>query len=420
MDTTATPARAEARGLFGFWRVAAPEARRALLAAAMGWGLDAFDIMLYALVLVALMKDLGMAKSTAGLLGSLTLVASALGGVLFGLIADRHGRTRALIGSILIYSVFTGACGLAQTIVQLAVFRVLLGLGMGGEWASGATLVSETWPPEHRGKALGLVQSSWAIGYGAAALVTWVVMPTWGWRAVFFVGVLPALFTAWILRRVEEPAIWREKRKASAASEHRFSDIFRGSMLPLTAAVTLMNAFTMFAWWGFNLWIPSYLQLPPDQGGIGLGSHAMGLLVFMQVGMFFGYVTFGFISDTLGRRRTYVIYLVAAALLILSYTTTRNPWALLALGPFVAFFGTGYFSGFGAVTAEIYPTQIRSTAQGFTYNIGRIASAVAPFVVGSLAQSSGFRMAFLLTAVAFALAAGTWAFIPETRGRLLE
>jgi len=186
----------EARGLFGFWRVATPEARRALLAAAMGWGLDAFDIMLYALVLAALMKDLGMAKPTAGLLGSLTLVASAFGGVVFGLVADRHGRTRALVGSILIYSVFTGACGLAQTIVQLAIFRVLLGLGMGGEWASGATLVSETWPAEHRGKALGLVQSSWAIGYGVAALVTWIVMPAWGWRAVFFVGVVPALFTA--------------------------------------------------------------------------------------------------------------------------------------------------------------------------------------------------------------------------------
>jgi MFS family permease len=420
MDTTGMAATVEARGLFGFWRVATPEARRALLAAAMGWGLDAFDIMLYALVLAALMKDLGMAKSTAGLLGSLTLVASAFGGVVFGLVADRHGRTRALIGSILIYSVFTGACGLAQTIVQLAVFRVLLGLGMGGEWASGATLVSETWPAEHRGKALGLVQSSWAIGYGAAALVTWIVMPTWGWRAVFFVGIFPALFTAWILRRVEEPAIWREKRKASSASERRFGDIFRGSMLPLTVAVTSMNAFTMFAWWGFNLWIPSYLQLPVDQGGLGLGSYAMGLLVFMQVGMFFGYVTFGFVSDTLGRKRTYVIYLVAAALLILSYTTTRDPWVLLAVGPFVAFFGTGYFSGFGAVTAEIYPTEIRSTAQGFTYNIGRIASAVAPFVVGSLAQSNGFRNAFLITAVAFALAAATWAFIPETRGRALE
>ncbi|MBE3134974.1 MAG: MFS transporter, partial [Acidobacteria bacterium] len=191
------------------------------------------------------------------------------------------------------------------------------------------------------------------------------------------------------------------------------------SMLPLTVAVTLMNACTMFAWWGFNLWIPSYLQLPVEQGGMGLGSYAMGLLVFMQVGMWFGYVTFGFIADTLGRKRTYVIYLVSAALLILAYTATRNPWVLFALGPFVAFFGTGYFSGFGAVTAEIYPTEIRSTAQGFTYNMGRVASAVAPWAVGRLADTHGFGVAFPIIAAAFGLAALCWIWIPETRGTAL-
>jgi MFS family permease len=413
MTPEQTPA---AAGAFGWWRGATPDAKRALIAAALGWGLDAFDVMLYALVLAALMGDLGMPKATAGLLGSLTLAAAALGGIAFGVIADRHGRTRALIGSILIYSVFTGACGLAQTVWQLALFRVLLGLGMGGEWASGATLVSETWAAEHRGKALGFVQSAWAIGYGAAVIVTWIVMPAWGWRAVFFVGVLPALFTAWVLRRVKEPAIWQESRAAQVSAPHGFRDMFRRPMLGLTVAVTLMNACTMFAWWGFNLWIPSYLQLPVEQGGLGLGNYAMGLLIFMQVGMWFGYVTFGYIADALGRKRTYVVYLVAAALLVMAYTMTRNPWVLLVLGPFVAFFGTGYFSGFGAVTAEIYPTRIRSTAQGFTYNIGRIASAVAPWTVGKLAETHGFSLAFPVIAAAFGLAALAWIWIPETRG----
>jgi MFS family permease len=406
-------------GLLGWWREAAPEARRALVAASLGWGLDAFDVMLYALVLAALMRDLSMPMATGGLLGSLTLAAAAVGGVVFGVVADRYGRTRALIGSILIYSLFTGACGLAQTIGQLALFRVLLGIGMGGEWASGATLVSETWPAEHRGKALGFVQSSWAIGYGAAVVVTAIVMPLWGWRAVFFVGVLPALLTAWVLRSVREPAIWTERQQDRTAARHRFSDIFRGTMLPLTVAVTLMNACTMFAWWGFNLWIPSYLQLPVEQGGIGLGHYAMGLLIVMQTGMWFGYVTFGFIADTVGRKRTYIIYLVSAALLIMAYTATRNPWILFALGPFVAFFGTGYFSGFAAVTAEIYPTEIRSTAQGFTYNIGRIASAVAPWTVGKLADTHGFSVAFPIIAVAFMLAALCWVWIPETKGKTL-
>jgi MFS family permease len=406
--------------LFGWWREAEPEAKRALVAAALGWGLDAFDVMLYALVLASLMGDLGMPKATGGLLGSLTLAAAAVGGVVFGLVADRYGRTRALVASILIYSVFTGACGLSRTIWQLALFRVLLGFGMGGEWASGATLVSETWPTEHRGKALGFVQSAWAIGYGAAVLATAVVMPIGGWRAVFFVGVLPALFTAWVRRSVKEPDIWRAARAEPAAAACGFRDIFKGSLLAVTVPVTLMNACTMFAWWGFNLWIPSYLQLSSEQGGLGLGRYAMVLLIVMQVGMWFGYVTFGFIADTIGRKRTYITYVLAAAVLVLAYTATRNAWVLFALGPFVAFFGTGYFSGFGAVTAEIYPTAVRSTAQGFTYNIGRIASAVAPWTIGQLAETHGFGFAFSSIAAAFALAAVCWIWIPETKGRALE
>jgi MFS family permease len=181
-------------GPFGWYRESTPDARRALGAACLGWMLDSFDVNLYALVLAAVMSDLGFGKSMAGLIGSSTLIASALGGVLFGMIADRYGRTRALIG----------ACGLAQTAGQLMAFRALLGIGMGGEWASGAALVSETWPAEHRGKALGIVQSSWAVGFAAAALVTQLVLPAWGWRATFFVGILPALVAAWVRRSVKE------------------------------------------------------------------------------------------------------------------------------------------------------------------------------------------------------------------------
>jgi MFS family permease len=407
-------------GLFGWWRAGTPEGRRALVAGGLGWMLDSFDVMLYALVLAALMKDLGMAKFTAGLLGSATLVASAAGGLVFGIFADRYGRARALVWSILIYSVFTAACGFAQTIVQLAVFRVFLGLGMGGEWASGAALVSETWSAEHRGKALGFMQSSWAIGYGAAAVVVAVVMPIWGWRAVFFVGVLPALLTIWVQRRVKEPALWRERHAMPTATRGSLADVFRGDLLRLTVAVSLMNACTMFAWWGFNQWIPAYLSLPTADGGLGLSTQTMsGFIIAMQVGMWFGYVTFGFISDAIGRKRAYVIYLLAAAVLLLGYRGTQNPTLLLLLGPVVAFFATGYFTGFGAVTAEIYPTQIRATAQGFTYNIGRIGSAVAPWAVGRLADSSGFGAAFSLAAVAFVLAAVMWIWIPETKGRAL-
>ena len=200
--------------MMSFWREANPEARKALLAASMGWLLDAFDVMLYALILTSVIEELGLTRAQGGLMASLTLGASAIGGLVFGVLADKLGRTRALSLSILLYSVFTFACGLAQNLWQFAAFRVLLGLGMGGEWASGATLVSETWPEKHRGKALGIMQSCWAIGYGLAAVVVALVLPRLGWRAVFFVGIIPALFTLWIRRSVREPEMWTKSKGA--------------------------------------------------------------------------------------------------------------------------------------------------------------------------------------------------------------
>ena len=406
---------------FDWWRQAPPGAKRALVAASFGWMLDSFDVMLYALVLASLILDFGLSKQTAGVLGSITLLAAAAGGLIFGVIADRYGRVRALIGSVLIYAIFTAACGFAQNVVQLAVFRILLGLGMGGEWASGAALVSETWPDKHRGKALGIMQSSWAIGYALAALVAGLILPWKGWRAVFFVGIVPAFFTLLVRRRVEEPEVW--KRSAALPSKdsmNGFRRIFQSDLRPITVAITLMNACTLFAWWGFNLWIPAYLSLPRDQDGIGLSAHTMSATVIaMQAGMWLGYISFGFLSDLFGRKRCYILYLVLAALLMFLYARIQTSWLLMALGPLVAFFGTGYFTGFATVTAEIYETRVRATAQGFTYNLGRIASAVAPFAVGRMAQQHGFGAAFAIAGTAFVIAALCWVWIPETKGRPL-
>jgi MFS family permease len=405
--------------LFGWWHAGDTTAKRALIAAALGWALDAFDVMLYALVIPAIIRDWHIAGNVAGALQSVMLLSAAAGGLVFGVVADRYGRTRALMASVLIYSVFTAACGFAQSVLQLALFRVGLGIGMGGEWASGAALVSETWPTEHRGKALGFMQSAWAIGFAAAAGVNALVLPRFGWRAVFFVGILPAFLTLWVRRYVSEPAVWHETRRRGGAAG-RLSDIFRGGLLPLTAAVTIMNAFTLFAWWGFNTWVPGFLSLPRSAGGMGLSTEVMsGFVIAMQLGMWLGYVTFGYIGDAIGRKRAYVSYLVAAAVLIAIYVSMRTPLGLLVLGPFVAFFATGFFSGFGAVTAEIYPTSIRATAQGFTYNLGRIASAAAPYTIGTLAATRGLGAALLVTSVAYLCAAATWIFIPETKGREL-
>jgi MFS family permease len=406
-----------------FWREASPDARKALLAASMGWLLDAFDVMLYALILTSVIEDLGLSRAQGGLMASLTLGASAVGGLIFGIVADKLGRTRALSLSILLYSIFTFACGLAQNVWQFATFRILLGLGMGGEWASGATLVSETWPEEHRGKALGIMQSCWAIGYGLAAVVVAIVLPSFGWRAVFFVGIIPALFTMWIRRSVKEPQMWLKYQSAKAASGAKGLPGNAGATrakfsMRLAIFLAGMNAATMFAWWGLNLWVPSYLSSPTTQGGVGLSTTVMSMfIVAMQVGMWLGYVSFGFIADKFGRRPTYVTYLLVAAFLVWYYGFAREPWILLVLGPFVAFFGTGYFSGFGAVAAEIFPTSIRATALGVTYNSGRLLSAIAPFMVGTMVQSRGYGAAFTMTSIFFIIAAAMWLGIPETRGR---
>jgi MFS family permease len=253
-----------------------------------------------------------------------------------------------------------------------------------------------------------------------AAVVNYLVQTVAGlpWRAVFFVGVLPALLTLWIRRGIEEPAIWRTTRARGAGP---IVAGLGGARLHLTIALALMNSCTLFAYWGFNTWVPTYLSAPREAGGIGLSASAMTVLIVAnQCGTWLGYVTFGYVADALGRKRAYVGYLLLAAGLVWVYTSVHGAWALLALGPLTSFFATGHFSCFGLVTAELYPTEVRATAQGFTYNLGRIASAYAPWLVGSVAQTRGYPSALSIAAAAFLLAALCWTVIPETKGRRIE
>jgi MFS family permease len=416
-------------------RQATPGQRRTLLAAAMGWALDAFDAMLYSLVLALLMRDLGMSKTLAGSLGTLTLLASGIGGVLFGFLADRIGRKQALMASILTYSVCSFASGLATSIAMLAVARFVLGLGMGGEWNTGATLVAESWPTEFRAKAISVVQSSWALGFAAAALVAGPVARYYGWRAVFFVGILPALVTLWIQRSVPESEMWRERAQrqppdgADAGSgdvtsyvSTKFSVIFKPPYGKHTIALLLFNFFGMFAWWGLFTWLPPYLSLPVEQGGRGFG--VMGMTTLMVVlnlcGMFPGYASFGWVADHLGRRKAFLIYTLVAAVLIPLYAAARSQGVLLVLGTLVAFFGTGIFSGSGIMGSEIFPTAVRARALGFTYNGARTLSSVAPLVIGRVGQTKGLSWAFYLCAAGYLLAALMTTQLPETKGKRLE
>lgn len=405
-----------------------PQQRRALIAAALGWMLDSFDVMLYALVVSHIMLDLNMSKPIAGLLNTLTLLASGIGGILFGFIADRIGRTRALMGSILTYSVCSFASGLSTSILMLAVFRFILGLGMGGEWNTGATLVAETWPDHLRARALALVQSSWAIGYALAAIVAGVMLRFTNWRYVFFVGILPALVTLWIQKDVHEPEMWRARRRSvgaqalAATKEITFRDLFSSRFARSTLALLFMNLFGMFAWWGLFTWIPPYLSLPIEKGGRGFSvMNTTTLLVVLNLcGMFPGYAGFGWVADRLGRRRSFILYTLIAAVLVPLYAMARNQTGLMVLGALVAFFGTGFFSGSGIIASELFPTSVRARALGFTYNGARALSSIAPFVIGRIGERRGLDAAFYLCGFMFLLSSLVATLIPETRGRSLE
>jgi len=418
--TRSLPAARGTRRIFGLeWPAyVTPAERKSLIAGGLGWMLDAMDVMLYSFILAELMMHFAMSKPQAGFLNSLTLFASALGGLMFGFIADRVGRTRALMASILVYSLASFACGLSTTVLWLAIFRFILGLGMGGEWTTGAALIAEVWPAEHRGKALGLMQSAWAIGEIIAATVTLIVLPRFGWRAVFFVGVLPALVVLWIRRDVPESQIWLTHANKNAGSLRL---LWRKDIRWKGLLATAMNACGMFGYWGLFTWIPGYLALPEKDGGRGLGIVAsLWWVLFMGPGKWVGYTLFGFAADRFGRRISYVTYLLVAAGLVPIFGSVKTMALLMILGPFVGFFGTGFFSGFGAIASELFPTEIRATAMGISYNIGRGFSALAPFAVGYVANRVSFFAAFLLLAGAFFLSAVLALALPETKGKQLE
>ena len=402
-------------------REASPQARRALLAAASGWMLDAMDVMLYAFALTAIRAEFGLDGARAGLLASVTLVASAVGGIGAGLLADRFGRARVLVLSILAYSLFTGLTATSRTVLELALWRTLVGLGLGAEWSAGSVLVAETWPAAHRGKAIGLMQSGWAVGYVLAALLAAAVLPTWGWRPLFVLGVLPGLLAVWVRRRVDEPAIWRERR-APAGKGTGLALLLRPPLLGRALAATSLATVLLFAYWGLFTWVPTFLAAPAAQGGAGLGLvRSTGFVIAMQAGAFLGYTTFGFLSDRFGRRPVFLAFVLGAAVAVPAFgLLARSEAALLLLAPAVGYLGHGYFSVFGVLLAELFPSSVRGAAQGFCYNAGRAVSALAPFTIGALADRRGLGGALALTAALYLAGALLMRLLPETRGRELE
>ncbi len=393
--------------------------RQVLLAGILGWMLDGMDAMLFSFALVSIREEFHLSNTQAGALASITLLTS-LGGVVFGVLADRIGRVKALSYSILTYSIFTAGLASAQSLFQLFLWRGLVGFGLGGEWAAGATLVAETWPARHRGKAIGFMQSGWALGYLLAAGLSAVILPRWGWRPLFMIGILPAALTFWIRRalsHLEPPRAPKSSKEGFFGVTSLFSPEWRGT----TFLATCLATFVLFAYWGLFTWIPAYLSMPLEKGGAGLSIlKSSAYVIPMQLGSFCGYFLFGILSDRYGRRPVFSVFVAVAAVVVTLYgNLSHSPMALLVLGPWVGFFGHGFFSVFGALLAELFPSSFRATAQAFCYNGGRALSSLAPLTIGWVADRHGFGGALGISAGFFLVSALIIYALPETRGKEL-
>jgi MFS family permease len=396
--------------------------RRTFWACFTGWALDAMDVQMYAVVMPTLIAVWGLSQSEAGTLGTAALLFSSLGGWLAGILADRFGRAAVLRLTIVWFAFFTFLSGFTQSFEQLLFTRSMQGLGFGGEWAAGAVLISESIDKRIRGRAVGSVQSGWSVGYGLAVLLFTLVFsvapPELAWRYLFWLGLLPAFFVVWIRRYVEEPQVFREMRATSDNRRLPFLEIFGQGLRRRTVLASMLAAGGLGGNYVTLTWLATYLRTVRNLSVLGTGAY-LGFNIF---GSFLGYVISAHLSDWLGRRKTFVIMACAAAVIVPSYTLLPlGPTAALLLGFPLGFFQSGIIAGMGATFAELFPTRVRATGQGFSYNTGRAVGSLVPMIVGMLAANLGLGTAMgLCAACAYMLVLVATSMLPETRGRELE
>ena len=398
--------------------------RRAFAACFGGWALDAMDVQIYSFVIPALIATWGLTRGQAGALGTAALLVSAAGGWFAGWFADRYGRVLTLQIAILWFSVFTFLSGLAQNYQQLFAARALLGFGFGGEWAAGAVLLGEVIRAEHRGKALGIMQSGWALGWGVAALLYaffFSVLPAeTAWRALFMVGILPALLVFYVRRYVEEPAIYLESKAklAAAGGPPSILEIFRPPLLKVTLLGGLMGTGAQGGYFAVTTWLPTFLRTERKLSVL----DSAGYLAVLIAGAFCGYLSGGILADKIGRRLGFLVFAIGAGVVVVTYTMVPfGNSAMLLLGFPLGFFASGVFSGMGAFFTENFPTRVRGVGQGFTYNIGRAAGALFPALVGILSVRMPLGEAIgLFAGIAYATMAVAAFLLPETKGKVLS
>ena len=409
--------------MLGWFAELDPKERRTMGACFGGWALDAFDVQMYSFVIPTVIALWGLSRGQAGLIGTVTLLISSLGGWFSGTLANRFGRVRMLQITILWYSVFTFLCAFAQNFEQLFVLRALHGLGFGGEWAAGAVLMGEVIRDKYRGRGVGLVQTGWAVGWGASAVVytgLYAFLPEEiAWRALFAIGLLPAVFVFWIRRHIDEPEIFRNAQRTRPAIgvAHLFS-AFRSPHLWTTVKVSLMVAGAQGGGYAMGIWMPTYLKTVR-----GLSAPSTGGFLLVQIfGALLGFLLGTYLSDVIGRKWTFLLSAIGTLMMVAVYMTVpMDNTTLLFMGIPLFVILLMKFPPMGPFMTELFPTAVRGTAQGFCYNAGRGIGALFPALVGFLSETMSLGAAIVVFS---SLASGIMILmlltLPETRGRSLE
>lgn len=409
-------------------------------ASIIGYAMDGLDVLILSFAMAAIVSEFGLTLGEGGMIATYTLIGTVLGGYIFGIFADWWGRVHTFSLTIIIFSIFTGACAFADNAVHLDILRFLAGLGLGGEYGIGMTLVSETWPGAKRARATAGVAMGWQAGAVLAAILAAVILPDYGWRGLFLVGVLPALLAAWARHGIKEPPMWvkrKEMKKAlqarkdageklTAEEEEQLTEAKKFPLAHLfadkkttitTIALTIMTSVQNFGYYGIMVWLPMILLKEH-----GLTTKSMsGWMIVTVIGMIAGIFVFGWLCDRLGRKKPYLLFYVCAAAMVYIYVNLGTPIALLFGGAFLGFFCNGMMAGYGTLLSENYTTDARSTAQNFIFNTGRAVGGFAPVIIGTIAQTNGFNTAFvLLSAVYLAAAVNVLLFVKDTKGTVIR
>jgi len=410
-------------GPFTWYRNLDQQERRTFWSCKIGYGLDGMDTQMLSFVIPTLIALWGLTTGQAGLISTSTLIASALGGWIAGILSDRIGRVRTLQLTVLWFAVFTFLCGFAQNYHQLLVARTLMGFGFGGEWTAGAVLMGEVIRAKDRGKAVGMVQSGWALGWGLTAILYALLFsllpPDEAWRALFVLGIVPAIFVIFVRRLVKDPEVYRQAKSQEAPSNPtHFYEIFAPGMLSTTLRASLLTTGALGGYYAITSWLPTFLKNERGLSVLGTG----GYLAMVIAGSYIGYVISAYLTDLLGRKKNFILFAVGSFIIVLLYTQLQvSNEVMLWLGLPLGFFASGIFSGMGAFLTELFPTRIRGSGQGFCYNIGRALAAFFPLLIGLLSQKVSLSLGIgAFAAVSYGVVILAALSLPETRGKELE